>query len=430
MTTVVSMRRFAAPAIVTIQRSRFLKDLLTKGSIPILLGTGGVGKTTIAAALALAGASAGLNTAVITVDPSKRLRDALGLARLGGQPTRIGARQLATAGLDPHLKLSAMMLDVSGEWDAVIKRFVTDPATREKIFDNPFYKSLTAEFAGSEAFAAPQRLYDPHQSGAFELEVVDPPPASHSFEFLQTPARLIRLLDSRTARWLFTPSLSAGRIAMKVASNAARFVVRELERFAGSNVLSTITDFFAAMAESMDAIIDRLQKTEALLHSPAVKFVMVTTAEPDRIRQARELLSQMQSEGLKLSAIVINPFLDERPWSAVADSADRPLSHLAEISQLRASLAKDGAEANGIRRLVHHFEEYRERTFGEIERVAAFAWELPKGVKLAIAPEIEAGVRDLAALSRVAGYVTSGTAILKPLESAARGAMASGKPNP
>jgi anion-transporting ArsA/GET3 family ATPase len=397
-----------------------LKDLLTKGSIPILLGTGGVGKTTIAAALALAGASANLNTAVITVDPSERLRDALGLAHLGGEPTRIGARPLAAAGLDARIKLSAMMLDVSGEWDAIIKRFVTDSATRENIFDNPFYKSLTAEFAGADAFAALQRLYDLHQTAAFELEVVDTPPASHSFEFLQTPAKMIRLLDSRTARWLFTPSLSVGRIAMKVANEAARFVVREIERFAGGNVLSTITDFFAAMAESMDAIIDRLQKTETLLHSPAVKFVMVTTAEPDRIRQARELLAQMDSEGLKLSAIVINRFLDERTWSAVADSSARPLSHLAEISELRASVAKDGAEANGFGRLVHHFEEYRERTLGEIECVAAFARELPKGVMLAIAPEIEAGVRDLAALSRVAGYVTSGTGILKRLETAAR----------
>ncbi|MGC2491424.1 ArsA family ATPase, partial [Candidatus Binatus sp.] len=323
------------------------------------------------------------------------------------------------AGLDPYLQLSAMMLDVSGAWDAIVERFVADPATRRKVFDNPFYKSLTAEFAGSEAFAALQRLYDLHQTGAFELEVVDTPPASHSFEFLQTPARLIRLLDSRTARWLFTPSLSASRIAMKVASNAARFVVREIERFAGSNVLSTITDFFAAMAESMDGIIDRLQKTEALLHSPAVKFVMVTTAEPDRIRQARELLTQMEAEGLKLSAIVINRFLDERTWSAVADSTD-PLSHLAEISELRSSLAKDGADANGFGRLVRHFEAYRDRTLDDIRRVAAFAHELPKGVKLAIAPEIETGVRDLAALSRVASYLTSGTSILKPLESAAR----------
>jgi len=426
MTTVVAMRPIRAPAIVTIQRSRYLKDLLTKGSIAILLGTGGVGKTTIAAALALAGAAANLNTAVITVDPSERLRDALGLARLGGQPTRIGARQLASAGLDSQLQLSAMMLDVSGAWDAIVERFVADPATRQRVFENPFYKSLTAEFAGSEAFAALQRLYDLHQTHAFELEVVDTPPASHSFEFLQTPARMIRLLDSRTARWLFTPSLSAGRIAMKVASEAARFVVREIERFAGSNVLSTITDFFAAMAESMDAIVDRLQKTEALLHSPAIKFVMVTTPEPDRIRQARELLAQMDAEGLKLSGIVINRFLDERTWSAIAGSGGSPLSHLAEISQLRLSLSKDGADANGLGRMVSYFEEYRDRTLDEVERVAAFARELPKGVKLAIAPEIEAGVRDLAALSRVSGYLISGTAILKALEMAARVVVVSG----
>jgi len=426
MTTVVAMRPIRAPAIVTIQRSGYLKDLLTKGSIAILLGTGGVGKTTIAAALALAGAAANLNTAVITVDPSERLRDALGLARLGGQPTRIGARQLASAGLDSQLQLSAMMLDVSGAWDAIVERFVADPATRQRVFENPFYKSLTAEFAGSEAFAALQRLYDLHQTHAFELEVVDTPPASHSFEFLQTPARMIRLLDSRTARWLFTPSLSAGRIAMKVASEAARFVVREIERFAGSNVLSTITDFFAAMAESMDAIVDRLQKTEALLHSPAIKFVMVTTPEPDRIRQARELLAQMDAEGLKLSAIVINRFLDERTWSAIAGSGGSPLSHLAEISQLRLSLSKDGADANGLGRMVSYFEEYRDRTLDEVERVAALARELPKGVKLAIAPEIEAGVRDLAALSRVSGHLISGTAILKALEMAARVVVVSG----
>ncbi len=194
-------------------------------------------------------------------------------------------------------------------------------------------------------------------------------------------------------------------------------------------MLSTITDFFAAAAESMDAIIDRLHKTEALLHSPAVRFVMVTTVEPDRIRQARELLGQMDSEGLKLAAIVVNRFLDERTWSAVADFAERPLIHLAEISELRASLARDDGDAGGFGRLVHHFEEYRDRTLGEIERVAAFARELPPGVKLAIAPEIESGVRDLAALSRVSRYVTSGTAILKRLDAAASRLRARPRPH-
>jgi len=404
-----------------------LKTLLTKGSIPILLGTGGVGKTTIAAALGLAGASANLDTAVITVDPTRRLRDALGLERLGGQPTRIGAKQLREAKLNPNLKLSAMMLDVKGAWDAVVERFVADGATRRRIFDNPFYQSLTREFAGSEAFAALQQLYELHQAGAFELEVVDTPPASHSFEFLQAPARVIRLLDSRTARWLFTPSLSAGRIVMKLASDAARFVVRELERVAGQSVLSTISDFFAAMAESMDAIVDRLHKTEALLHSPAVRFVLVTTAETDRLRQARELIDEMEAEGLKLAAIVVNRFLDERTWHAVADSSrdsgGEPLKYLEEISELRKEVANsrssrdDGAGAS-LAKLIDYFEEYRHQTLEEIQRVADFARGLPTGVNLAIAPKIEAGVLDLGALSRVAEYVTSGVAILKPLEAA------------
>src|SRR5260370_36773814 len=162
-----------------------LKTILRNGATVILLGTGGVGKTTVAAALALAGASANLDTAVITVDPTQRLRDALGLARLGGHPTRIGAKQLRDACLAPTLKLSAMVLDVKGAWDAVVERFVADGATRRRIFGNPFYQSLTREFAGSEAFAALQQLYDLHQAGSFELERVDISPAFHLFGFLQ-----------------------------------------------------------------------------------------------------------------------------------------------------------------------------------------------------------------------------------------------------
>ena len=399
-----------------------LKNLLGKGSVAILLGTGGVGKTTIAAALALAGASANLDTAVITVDPTKRLRDALGLARLGGHPTRIGAKQLREAGLPTTLKLSAMVLDVKGAWDAIVERFVADQAARRRIFENPFYQSLTREFAGSEAFAALQQLYDLHQAGSFELEIVDTPPASHSFEFLQAPARMIRLLDSRTARWLFTPSLSAGRIAMKLASEAARFVVRELERFAGKSVLSTISDFFAAMAESIDSIVDRLHKTEALLYSPAVRFILVTTPERDRLRQARELIGEMEAEGLKLAAIVVNRFLDERTWRAIADSSRDPLAHLEEISVLRKEIAdSDSIRSNGatggLAQLVDFLEEYRAQTLDEIQGVADLARGLPAGVKLAIAPKIEAGVLDLLALARVAGYVMS-EGVLKQVEAA------------
>ncbi len=393
-----------------------MKDLLKQGSIVIVLGTGGVGKTTVAAALGIAGAQANLNCALITVDPARRLRDALGVAKLGGSPTRLSVRHLRSAGLDPALPLSAMMLDAKGVWDGIVERFATDPAARKRILDNPFYQSLSAEFAGAEAFAALQQLYDLHQSGDFALEIVDTPPAAHAFEFLEAPARFTRLLDSRTARWLFTPSLSAGWLAVKVASNAARFVMRELERFAGGNVLSTIAEFFAAASETVDAVVDRLRKTEALMRSPAVRFVMVTTAEEDRLRQARDLISEMKREKLHLSAIIINRFLDEHSWQEAAHNSRRALAHLDAI----ASLPTASANRPGCAALVRNLEQYRVRTLAQIARVAEFARELPANVKLSVAPELGIGVPDLRALALIASYITGGTEILRVLEAAAK----------
>jgi anion-transporting ArsA/GET3 family ATPase len=414
----LSMRARRGLAIVNPLGDRSLKNLLKKSSIVILLGTGGVGKTTVAAALGVAAAAEGLDTAVITVDPARRLRDALGLAHLGGKPTPISAKQLRAAGVASSRHLAAMMLDVKGAWDAVLERFVTDRASLKRILDNPFYQSLSAEFAGSEAFAALQQLYDLHNEKKFEFEIVDTPPAAHAFEFLEAPARMIRLLDSRAARWLFSPSLAAGRIAAKFASEAARFVVRELERFAGTNVLTTIADFFAAAAESVDAIVDRMHKTETLLRSPAVKFVMVTTAEPDRLRQAEDLVEEMERDGLKLAAIVVNRFLDERTWIEAAEAGADPLAHLREIGNLR-SAAQSNSDGAGASALARFFEEYRDRTLGNIARVAAFRAALPAGITLAIAPELEIGVGDMAALGRVARYLTAGAGLLRPLETAA-----------
>src|SRR5690242_3269566 len=127
------------------------KRLLEKDSIVILLGTGGVGKTTIAASLGLASAMRDLKTALITFDPARRLRDALGLEKLGGRPTPLDPSKLQEAGLEPRLKIAAMVLDVKGAWDQLVEQFIADPAARKRILENPFYKSLTEQFAGSES---------------------------------------------------------------------------------------------------------------------------------------------------------------------------------------------------------------------------------------------------------------------------------------
>lgn len=398
-----------------------VNDLLKKGSILIVLGTGGVGKTTVTAALGIAGAEQNLDTALITVDPARRLRDALGLKRLGGRPSRLSRGHLAAGGLNPALKLSAMMLDVKGAWDMMAERFAPDPATRRRILQNPFYQRLTAEFAGAEAFAALQQLYDLHEAGGFELKVVDTPPATHAFEFLEAPARFTRLLDSRAARWIFTPSLSAGRLAVKLASQAARFVVRELERFAGRRALSSVSDFFAAASESVDAVVDQLRKTEALMRSDAVRFVMVTTPEADRLIQARELIEEMKADGLSLSAIVINRFLGERSLRQAAGDPGGPgLEYLDEIRDLESHLADDMAKGNGIGAVMRHLVHHRAQALDAILRVGEFAGQIPPHITIAVAPELGMqAMHDLGGLHRIAGFITSGINIGEVLEKAA-----------
>jgi anion-transporting ArsA/GET3 family ATPase len=392
-----------------------VKELLKKGSTIIVLGPGGVGKTTIAAALGLAAAASELNTAVITVDPTRRLRDALGLERLHGQPTRLDPKRLAEAGLDPSLQLSAMVLDVKGTWDALVERFVASPAARRRILDNSFYRSLTEQFAGAEAYAALGQLYDLHEANRFALEVVDTPPVEHAFEFIQAPAHLIRLLDSRAGRWLFTPHLSAGGAAVKFLGQAARFVVSELERFAGVSVLSSISDFFVTAAEAVDSITNRLRKTEVLLRSPTVHFIMVTTPAEDRLREARELVKEVEAEGLRLDAIVVNRFLDERTWEALVRAPGRNPEHLDEIARLRAALGKDLPADHGLCAVVEYLENYRRRVYEDTGRASRFARQLPGRVDLALVPEINFGVRDLAALARLAGALTEAIAGRKAL---------------
>lgn len=398
-----------------------MKELLQQGATVILLGPGGVGKTTVAAALGIAAARARLDTGMITVDPARRLRDALGLERLTAQPTRIDVRRLAAAGLDPKLKLSAMVLDVRGAWNGLVERFVKTAAARERILKNPFYRSLTEQFAGAEAYAALEQLYDLHCAARFDVKIVDTPPAAHAFEFIHAPAHLVRLLDSRAARWLFIPYAIAGKSLLGFANRAAGFVVEQLEQFAGLRTLNSISEFFGVAAEAADAIVERFRQVDAMLHSASVHFVLVTTTAEDRLREAHALIRQMESEGLRLSAIVLNRMLDEGTFDALrAAPREMPVA-LGEIPTLRNALQLEGAAGPRLDALVRYLEDYGANQRNEIARAARFARELPKSIELAIAPEIEVGVRDLGALAKVGAILageTNGRSFLADAEAA------------
>ena len=396
-----------------------MKELLKPGSTLILLGAGGVGKTTVAASIGMAAAMTQLDTVVITVDPARRLRDALGIERLSVRPTRIDGRRLRAAGLDHRLRLSAMVLDVKRTWDGMVERFVKDPGARRTILENSFYRNLTEQFAGAEAYAALEQLYDLHSSGRFDFEVVDTPPATHAFEFIQAPANLVRLLDSPAARWLFLPYAAANQGVAGMAGRAARFVVNQLESFTGLETLKSISEFFAAAAEATGEVSKRFHTTETLLRSPDLHFVLVTTPREDRLKEARAVMKQMDEAGLKLRAIVLNRTLDATTFDALASAPRRLPRHLEEIGIMRKTFAAESSDDRRLEPLMGYLEGYAANQQAMIEQAARFAREVPTRVKIAVVPEVEVGVRDLGALAKIASILVSGTNGRRFLENAA-----------
>jgi anion-transporting ArsA/GET3 family ATPase len=382
-----------------------VKDLLRKGNVLVVLGPGGVGKTTVAAALGLAGAVSGLDTALITVDPARRLRDALGLERMAAQPIRVDSRRLRAAGLDSATRLSAMMLDVERTWDRLVEEFIENPAARCRIRENAFYRSLTRQFAGADAYAALEQLYQLHASAGFELEIVDTPPAAHAFEFFEAPEHLVSLLDSRATRWLFREQ-SLGHSALALAGRAAAFVLTQLETFAGTRTFSAIWEFFDAAAQAAGAISERFRQTGAMLHSANVSFVLITTATEDRLKEARELVERTEREELNLRGIVLNRMLDERTFDAILAAPERMPDHLADIRNLRGAISAEKPIDSRLDALIGYLESYSAAQQIEIERTIEFARRLPSDIQLAIAPEMTAGLRNLRSLARLGGILT------------------------
>jgi anion-transporting ArsA/GET3 family ATPase len=295
-----------------------------------------------------------------------------------------------------------MMLDVKHTWDALVYDFVKTPEARRRILQNPFYR-LTQQFAGAEAYAALKQLDELHRAEQFDIQIVDTPPAAHAFEFFEAPHNLVKLLDSSAARWLFTPTGSFGRNALTMANRATRFVIAQLEAFTGTNTLSAIAEFFNLAADAIAELSERFHEVEAMMHSVDVSFVLVTTPNEDRLREALELTMMTQRHGFNLAAVVINRMLDERTFAALEIVHHRSPSHLSEISKLRRLLREPEP---GLEALIDYLEEYREHQLREVELGLRFADQLPPDVGLFLCPEIEPGVRDLRSLAMLSSILT------------------------
>jgi anion-transporting ArsA/GET3 family ATPase len=281
-----------------------LEQLFAAKEIVIHCGSGGVGKTTTAAAAAAQAAiHLGGKVLVLTVDPARRLANALGLEQFGNVETRVPPEAFASAGVEPRGELYAAMLDTKQSWDDLIRRHAPDAQTRDAILANPLYQSLMGRFVQSHDYIAMERLYDIHLSGAYDLIVVDTPPTRNALDFLEAPARMADFFSSRFLRWLTVPARS------RVLNYASRPFYTIADRILGSQFLEDIAEFFMLFQSMYDGFVERANAVTRVLGDRRTTFVVVSTLESAPVREAQYFMSELRNRDLHLGAVVLNKVL-------------------------------------------------------------------------------------------------------------------------
>jgi len=284
--------------------------------IVVTCGSGGVGKTTTAAALGLRAAEAGRRTVVLTIDPARRLAQSMGLTELDNTPRRVSG----VTG-----ELFAMMLDMKRTFDDVVSAHST-PERAEQIFANPFYQALSSSFAGTQEYMAMEKLSQLAESGEWELIVVDTPPSRSALDFLDAPQRLGRFLDGRMIRMLVAPARAGGRASIKIVTLGLTVFSKVLSRILGGDLLQDVSSFVAALETMFGGFRQRAEQTYQLLKAPGTAFVVVAAPEPDALREASYFVERLGRDDMPLAGLVVNrthhavPGLTARRAEAAADA--------------------------------------------------------------------------------------------------------------
>ncbi len=278
---------------------RNLDEALAGASVVVCCGSGGVGKTTTAAVLGMEEARRGRRVVVVTIDPARRLADALGLPDgLGPEPRRLDV------GLGKKAKgeLWAMMLDTAVMFDKVVRENALDPEQADRIVENRFYRNIAGSLSGTQEYMASEALHELHDDERFDLVVVDTPPSRNALDFLDAPGVLARFLDHKVFKLLMLPA----RSGLRVLNAAAQPVLRAIGRVVGSDVLADAVAFFQAFAGMEVGFRERAEQVIELLRSPDTRFVLVASPRHDTVDEALWFAEQLESQGLRVAAAVIN----------------------------------------------------------------------------------------------------------------------------
>jgi anion-transporting ArsA/GET3 family ATPase len=298
--------------------------------IIVCCGSGGVGKTTTAAALGLRAAERGRQVVVLTIDPARRLAQSMGLDQLDNTPRTVKGTDESAGG-----RLDAMMLDMKRTFDEVVEAHA-EPVKAQQILANPFYQALSSSFAGTQEYMAMEKLGQlrarADTDGTWDLIVVDTPPSRSALDFLDAPQRLGSFLDGRFIRMLSAPAKAGGRAYLKVFSAGVNLVTHTMTRLLGAQVLTDVQTFVAALDTMFGGFRERADATYRLLQTPGTSFLVVAAPEPDALREASFFVDRLSQDDMPLTGLVLNRV---QPAGTTPISAQRALAAAEELAQTK-----------------------------------------------------------------------------------------------
>ena len=313
---------------------RSLADVVDAAKIVVTTGTGGVGKTTTSAAIALHGARSGRRTIVVTIDPARRLADAMGISATANEPNRVEG---PWAG-----ELYALMLDTKGTFDTLVTRYARDETQCRRILDNRFYQNIAGALSGTQEYMAMEKLHALAEGKEYDLIVVDTPPTRHALAFLDAPRLLTQLLENRIYRLLMAP-----RGLVRAVNNAAHLFIRQITRIVGAEVVDDAIAFFRAFEGMEQGFTERAKTMIELLRSDDTAFVLVAAPRADTVVETKYFVGQLAASNIQVHACVINRMVPL--FGAVRAKATKGLPHRRAVERLRdAAVAEEAHVATLI----------------------------------------------------------------------------------
>ncbi|GAA1251667.1 ArsA family ATPase [Pseudonocardia aurantiaca] len=350
----------------------------------VCCGSGGVGKTTTSAALAIRAAERGRRTVVLTIDPAKRLAQALGLEALDNEPGRV-------AGAAGPGELHAMMLDMRRTFDEMVEMH-SAPDRAAAIIANPFYQTISSSFSGTQEYMAMEKLGQLAATGEWDLIVVDTPPSRSALDFLDAPQRMSNFLDGRMIRLLYAPAKAGGRGLRKIVGAGFTLFAKAVSTILGGQMLADASAFVQAFDTMFGGFRERATATYALLRSPGTAFLVVAAPEPDALREAAYFVDRLSAEEMPLAGLVLNRTHPVR----------------AELSATKARHAADGLRGAPLAAAVLRLHADRVELADREERLLSRFTSAHPSVAVTRVPVVAGDVADLDGLREVGERLAAG----------------------